>query len=177
MRLMLTIPFVLMSPTLARDMDSQAMMEQSSRHPLQRKLAEIDFSSPMTREEITQLWGEPGKIGPGKVIDAYIIENYNELWLSFSDRPPFILQRAVLIDSKENKFKNLFNNIAKTKNRKCFDLNNVKSLDQIMVYKKWGPPDSVFGSGIDNWVYELKCGGVATIIFDNTGSVRILTGC
>jgi hypothetical protein len=137
----------------------------------ERTLADLGLSETSTREDAVRLFGHLQRYGPAGAVEVALLPSGELLWLSFTTSEPRSLTRAVLMVGYPQQAHILFDRIARTQTRKAEALDFGRTLTDADVDAAWGPPDSVVGSGIETWLYELADGGTAMLWF-SAGKVK-----
>jgi hypothetical protein len=141
---------------------AQDMPATQTRRP---ELQDLNLSPSTTLDDVIATWGPPTPFGPAGAIKAYYMASGEEVWLSFANTGR--VARAIVRSGDVMPTSTvLFDELTVTRQRQWEQLDFSGDVAEQDVDDAWGPPDAVFGSGIDSWFYALADGQVAVLWFD-----------
>lgn len=151
---------------MAQEIPKSVSVSAPSSGSPQPSIDDIRLTPETTRDEIVATWGNAVHFGPALEMESYSLVTGEYLWLSYDLGTPRRLTRAVLVSmSAFPETTMLLNRIESTKNRRRGQLDFGEPITANDVYSAWGPPDSVIGSGLEYWVYQLADGEDVRLLF------------
>ncbi|HVQ09976.1 MAG TPA: hypothetical protein VMS43_16235 [Allosphingosinicella sp.] len=142
-----------------------------------RELRDLPLTPETTQAQVVAAWGEPRSEGPAEEISSYHLTCYAQLWLSFEPSGRRRLTRAILFTDSFAwpQPTVILDSLAITKNRRCNQLRLGDGISGATIFRRWGPPDNVIGSGIARYIYAMADGGLGQVFFSERG--RFVVSC